>query len=235
MIEIKRVVLTVFCIICLTTISISASDNAEFIPYINACSAIREYDGNAENVHTLAVDVMNSHHKFREVSLLTPNSTATGNLKMCDAKFIDDIMYKTFRITTPRPAPDRLMDLGYYYNNGYYYYKDNGLSHSVKINEIINTISMDDGGVYVIFTNTVTSDNSSPLTETSAVEFHRDDSGLFVSAIHMGLDFSNLSEHLKTPEPAMPYIDYIRDMLPVLVLVITLAVAIVILCKFVLF
>ncbi len=154
---------------------------------------------------------------------------------MCNAQFIDDIMHKTFRIKTPRPSPEQLMELGYYYNNDFYYYKDNTTVHSVTVNELIKVVPLDDGGVYVIFTDTLVTDDSPSVTENSAIKFYRDSSGWYVRAIHMGLDFSNLSEHLKTPEPAKPYIEFVWDILPMFVFALTLTVAIVILYKFVLF
>ena len=112
----------------------------------------------------------------------------------------------------------------------FYYYKDIPTSDSVKVNEIINIVPLDDGGVYVIFTNII-----DDITESSSVKLYRDNSGWFVTAIHMGLDFSNLSEHLKTPEPAINYTEIIRNLLPMLVFFITVIAVIVILYKLVLF
>ncbi len=234
MIEIKRVIFSLVCVLFLNVISVSALNNSEFMPYINSSSGLRQYVGK-EDLHKLIVDVLNSHHNFQALTSLTPNATVTGALRMCDAKFIDDIMYKTFRIETPRPQPDQLMELGYYYNNGFYYYKTNTPSYSVKINEITKTITLDDGGVYVIFTDTLTTENTSPITENSAIKFYRDSSGWFITEIHMGLDFSNLSEHLKTPAPYETYIEFVWDILPLLVFIVTIIVVIVILYKFVLF
>lgn len=235
MIEIKRVIFTFLWVFSLSVTPVSAFDNNEFIPFIDVCSYIDQYNGNKEDLHNLVTDVLNNHHHFQDMSSLSPNATQTGSLRMCDAKYIDDIMYKTFRINTPRPAPEKLMELGYYYNNGFYYYKEREVKQSVKLHEITNIIPMDNGEIYVIFTDTVTTADNSSKTQNSAIKFSRDNSGLFVTAIHMGLDFSNLSEHLKTPSPVEPYIEIVWNALPMAIFILTLTVSIVILYKYVLF
>ena len=234
MIEIKRVIFALLCVFLLNTVSVMAYDNSEFMPYINSCSHIRQFSGDEKDTHSLVFEVLNNHHKFNNLSSLTPSSTQTGALKMCNADFIDDIIFKTFRINTPRPSPEKLTELGYYYNNGFYYYKANTVAQSVTVNEIIKTVTLDDGGVYVIFTDTFTTDTST-VFENSAMKFYHDSSGWYVKTINMGLDFSNLSQHLKTPAPATPYIEFVWNILPLLVFILTVTVAIVILYKFVLF
>ena len=233
MIEIKRVILTLLCVFSITAIPVQAFDNNEFMPYIKSCSYIRQYS--VENdIHTLVVDVLNNHHNFRSLSPLTPDSTKTGALKMCNAEYVDDIIHKTFRISVPRPAPEKLTELGYYYNNGFYYYIDRPALYSVTVKDITKVIPLDDGGVYVIYTDTFTSDDTS-TTEYSSIKFYRDSLGWYVKSIHTGLDFSSLSEHLTTTEAVTPYLELVWNTLPLLVFIITIAVVIIIFCKFILF
>ncbi len=235
MIEIKRLIFTLVCLVFLNTTTTIALGNTEFIPYINSCSGIRQYSGDKKDLNKLVLDVLNNHQNFQAMSSIAPVSTETGALKMCNANFIDDIMYKTFRIKTPRPAPNQLTELGYYYNNNFYYYRNNSAILPATVDEITKVIPLDDGGVYVIFTDILTTDNSHSTVENSAIKLQRDNSGWFVTAIHMGLDFSNLSEHLKTPEPQTPYIEFVWNILPIVVFILTITVAIVILYKLVLF
>ncbi len=236
MIEIKRVIFTLIWVLTLCPISVSAIDYDKFIPLIEAGANIRQYSRNETDLDNLVFNVLNNHHNFENISHLTPVTDTAGVLKICDAPFIDDVMYKTFRINTPRPTPDMLIDLGYYYNNGYYYYKSlSAPQSSVEVNEITKVLPLDDGGIYVIFTDTYTSDEALPVTENSAMKLYHDNHGWYISQIYMGLDFSNLSEHLKTPSPAAPYIEFVWDILPAAIFIITIVIAVIILYKFVLF
>ena len=236
MIEIKRILFSLFCIFFILSGRATAYACDELMPIIKACADIPYYDRKTTDINELMLHVLYTYPNFRILSDTSPIADTSGSLKMCNSDYIETIMHKAFRLSPPTPSPDMLTELGYYYNNGYYYFIG-GYSgfFATDVKEITHCVNLDDGSLYVLFSNTYTEKSHPPKEEASAMKFEKDDNGYYVASIDMDLSYSTLNSELSIPENQPVLINSVKKYSPAIIGFITLALVILIFYKTVLF
>lgn len=145
--------------------------------------------------------VLYTYRNFEKLSPNPPGYLGDGSNHMLKASFVDDIMQQVFRITPKRPPVNKLTDTGYCYNNGYYHFSG-GYStyYATGSYEITDTFRYDKDTLYIVFTDVYTSAGVS-RQEYSSARIAQDDNGMYISAIRMNSDFSDVLNN-DNPQPS---------------------------------
>lgn len=236
MIEIKRVLFSLSCVFFILSTPATAYAFDELMPLIKACADIPYYDRETTDIHELMLDVLYTYPNFRILSDISPIADTSGALKMCDSNYIRTVMNKAFRLSPPTPTPDMLTELGYYYNNGYYYFTGGYSGYfATNVTEITHSVNLDDGSLYILFSNTYTENSRPPRTEDSAMKFAKDDNGYYVTSIDMGLSYSTLNNELTLHTDNSVPLSSVKKYSPAIIGLITIISAVFVFYKTVLF
>ncbi len=205
------------------------TDTDELITLIKCCADIPDYEAGRSDKDKLTLNVLYTHRNFMLLTDIDPGSAEGHNgLKLCRESFINDAMYKAFRLKPDRPALNMLTTLGYCANNGYYYYSG---GYSIYCNTLINGIArsfyLDDGTLYIIFSDTYIEGANTPIDEYSTATALKDSDGWYLTSIQMNSDFSRLSDDnaMHKSEHGNAVIDTIVRLLPFTVLLFAVAAA----------
>lgn len=221
---IKRIIFMILMLISLSTDTYAQSACDKLLPIIKACADIGEYDMTATDTPDLVRRVLYTCENFEILSDQPSKYDTAGNLSMCNAEFIDDVLYDVFRIDEIDAAPENLTEYGFFKSNGYYYYSSVGYTNSfaTDVKEIIKVINLDDGSKYVLFSNTRQDGESPQCSKISAVRFSYDDLGCYVSAIDTDAELSYLDKLESIDERPLnpPILERIKSYLPVAVIVL---------------
>lgn len=243
MIYIKRIISVPICTLSICTFIIFCSSTATFaatvddvMPIIDACVDIGNYDRDTTDINDLTLRVLHAHTGFESLIGTPPEVISADNLKMCDAEYIERILNDIFRITAPRPEPSRLTELNYCYSNGYYtYYGKPTDNFNSTVNEISNTVELDNGGLLIVFSDTHATDGNSVTRYNTAI-FARDDDGFYLRSLTLDADLSDVSSVIdRNSATSEKVAEFIKRILPFAIAVIALALAVFVLFRYVLF
>lgn len=225
MITIKTAVIIYAFLQCFfTSAYASHEENPKLIKLIKACVDIGDYTAENCDKDELMRRVLYTYRNFEIITDTEPFATQSDKLKMCRTDFVKDAVYQTFRIDAPEPSPDKLATLGYCENNGYYYFSGGYTGYfATDVDKIQRIIPLSDGSLYVIFTDYYREGNSEPTLEYSSMRIGQDKEGYYVISIEMDDNFTTLNSLIYPEEPKQS-VDFSKY-LPVVVIIITLALA----------
>ena len=199
------------------------NDYEKMLPVIKSCADIGSYDSKSYDRDELMLRFLYTCENFKILTDTPMITSKSGNINMCNTAFVKDAVYKAFRIDAPTPPPDKLTTLGYCENNGYYYFTGGYSEYfATDVKDILKVTPLDDGSVYVVFSNTYQSGNSSPQTEYNAIRLGYDSTGYYALSLDMGGNLTETDKHT-APENHSPVKDYISRYLPLFVALFTLA------------
>lgn len=234
MIYITRILFTVLAIFCYFPHAYAYNDS-DILPLIKACADIASYSAETTDENELMLKVLFTHNNFKIVTDKTLKTDKSGSLNMCNAEFIQDVMYKVFRIDAPTPTPDKLNELGYYYNNGYYYYSGGySIYYATNVNEIVKTVQNTDGSVNIIFSNTYVEGDNKPQSEISEMKLKKDNLGYYVSEINMNTDLTDMELTSSPVAHKSNYSESILKYMPLAIALIAIFISAIVFCVFIL-
>ncbi len=233
MITIKITVIIYVLIQCLSiTANAQHSESPELLRLIKACADIGDYNSETTDKNELMLRFLYTYRNFEIITDTEPFPTQSDNLKMCRTDFVKDAVYNAFRIDAPAPSPEMLTELGYCENNGYYYFKGGYSEYfATDVREIQKIIPLDDGTLYVIFSNYYQEGENPRRLEYSSMQIGRDNDGYFVIAIDMDDDFRKLNT-LLNPKPETRSFDNLLKYLPFGIIILSLGTASVVFYRF---
>lgn len=238
MIYIKKIFSVLICtFITLYSSTPTLADNDSLMPIIEACVDLGDFDRDTTGIDDLVLRVLYTHDNFVEISGKAPAVTTADNLKMCDAAYIQQLVHDVFRLTAPTPDPSRLTELKYCYNDRRYtYYGEYDGYFNSKINEITNTVSLDNGDLLVVFSNTRTNSDGESVTRYNTAIFGEDEAGVFLRSLDLDADLSDISAVIDSHLSKWKILaENIKRFLPLVICVIALALVIFVLFRYVLF
>lgn len=209
------------------SVPISDTDKSDILSLIQAGANIYEYDYETTDIDTLMRKVLYTYPSFQPITDFTPNaSESNSSLKLCSEKYISSAVYNVFRKTAPHPAVNMLTEIGYCYNDGYYYYTGGYTDYfHTEVHDILKTFKTDNNGLYIVFNNTYTENNSS-VEEYSSALVRKDDDGYFIAKLKMGDDFKNITSIADTDGVSANHDDFektLKSLLPFIIMLFTLA------------
>ncbi|MDD6762190.1 MAG: hypothetical protein PUD92_00885 [Clostridiales bacterium] len=205
---------------------ISSGDKEQLLLLLKACADITEYDSSSYNEHELMLRMLYTYRNFTVLSDIAPQSGGTADKKLLNSAFVDDAMYRAFRIKPEHPDVSRLTELGYCYSGGYYYYTGGYSGYfATDVKEIKSISKISDSAYYIVFTDTFT-DSDTPLTkEESTAVAARDDDGFYLTELHMGGYPNPSPTYTAAPSGVSAARSTLKQLLPVIILLLTLAAA----------
>ncbi len=217
--------LVFFCVLFhLLSISAHAEEynSKELLTLIKACADIGDFDSSDFNENELMRRFFYTYRNFEILSNFPTNAVTSDKITVCDSRFVQDAVYKAFRLDAPSPKPHLLTELGFCENNGYYsFYGGYSEYFATDVKEIVKIIPLPDNTDYVIFSNDYQEGENKPIAEYSSMIVAQDNDGYFVKSINMNDDFRNLWS-LLNPKPETDDAIWIHY-LPVAVIVSTLS------------
>lgn len=201
MINIKKAVIIYIILHCLfNTVYAESTDDPKLMSLIKACVDIGEYDRENFDENDLMRRVLYTYRNFQIITDVEPYPTQTDDLKMCRTDFVKDVLHRAFRLDAPAPPPDKLTELGYCQNDGYYYFSGGYTEYfATDVKDIYKIIQLQDGTLYVIFTDYYFEGNNDKKLEYSSMRIGHDADGYYVLSINMNNDFKDLKP-LMNPE-----------------------------------
>lgn len=198
-------------------------DTEELMNLIKSCADIMDYDSNDYDLDTLTRHVLYTRENFRLLTDLSPMYSKGGNINMCSTEFIDDVMYKAFRLKPERPPVNMLTHLGYCVNgNSYNYTGGYNVYFATDIKNIIRTVKGEDNNIFIVFSDTYTEGDKKPIFEYSTALAKRDSNGFYITQLHMGGSIEFPSDF----KPVVPHEKEILDVRPILLAALLLSPAI---------
>ena len=194
MINIKTAVIICFILHCFfTPIYAEGTEDPKLMSLIKACVDIGEYDHENLDENDLMRRVLYTYRNFQIITDIEPYPTQTDDLKMCRSDFVENVLYRAFRLNAPAPPPSKLTELGYCRNDGYYYFSGGYTEYfATDVKDIYKIIPLSDGTLYVIFTDYYINGNNDKKLEYSSMHIGRDTDGYYVLSINMNNDFQDL-------------------------------------------
>lgn len=211
--------------------------NDSLMPIIEACVDLGDFDRDTTDINDLVLRVLYTHGNFAKMFGTAPAVTTADNLKTCDAEYIQQLVHGVFRLTAPTPEPSRLTELKYCYNDRRYtYYGEYDDYFNSKIDEITNTVSLDNGDLLVVFSDTRTISDGESITRYNTAIFGEDEFGVFLRSLDLDADLSDISSVIDSRLSKWKILaENIKRFLPLAICVIALALVIVVLFRYVLF
>lgn len=220
---VNKIKLTAISQIPYPNAGLSADDTAELMSLIKSCADIMNYDSNDYDLDTLTRHVLYTRENFRLLTDLSPMYSKGGSINMCSTEFIDDVMYKAFRLEPQRPPVNMLTTLGYCVNGDSYNYTGGyNVYFATDIKNIIRTIEGKDNSIFIVFSDTYSEGGKKPVFEYSTALVKRDSSGYYLAQLHMGGSIELPSDF----EPVIPHEKEVYDFRPALFAVLLLSPAI---------
>lgn len=208
-------------------------ENQELIYLIKSCADLMKYDSENYDIHTLMRHTLYTYRNFTLLSSIPPNHSSSGKIALCSSDFIDDVLYKAFRLQPERPAVNMLTELGYCYNNGYYYSAGGYDTYfATDVEEITDSFKLDDGNILIIFKNSYTEGETPPIPEISSAVAAQDDNGFYLINLNMGGDLpSRQEDHAQESNETS---NSVTDAyMPLFIIIISLAVIGIIIYRFI--
>ncbi len=195
-------------------------DNAKLLTLIKACADIGDFDSVDYDENDLMRRFLYTYRNFEILSDIPSYAVTSDKVTMCSSAFVNDAVYKAFRINPPSPAPSMLTELGYCENNGFYSFYGGYTDYfATDVLDILKIVTLHDGSLYVIFNNEYRHGDNIK-TEYSSMIIGCDNDGYYVKAINMDDDFARLRELINPPSESTDI--SVRKHLPVIVIGFTI-------------
>ncbi len=213
--------------------SLTENENRELMYLIKSCADLMQYDSGDHDIHTLMRHMLYTYRNFTLLSSIPPNHSVSGKISLYSSDYIDDALYKAFRLQPEKPAVNMLTELGYCYNNGVYYSAGGYDKYfATDVMEITDSFELEDGSLLIIFKNTYTEGDSPPIPEISSAVAAKDESGFYLLKLNMGGDLP--SHHENTEQPQEDTASHAADAyMPLFIIIISLAVIGIIIYRFI--
>lgn len=203
---------------------LSAAEQNELLYLIKSCADIMKYDANTD-INALMRHVLYTHRNFTLLSSIEPSIEKSGDITMCSSDFIDEVLYKAFRLEPEKPPVNMLTSLKYCYNNSYYYYVGGYDTYfATDVKEITDIFTIDKDKLLVIFYNTYTEADNIPIPEYSYAVFSSDKDGFYITELNMGGDLPDLTNFFEKDSNTSESVTTLNQYLPIISALIFLAV-----------
>lgn len=167
-----------------------------------------DYTAGDTDINILARRMLYSQNNFKYIMGREPEITSVGNsLKLCRYDYINAAAQKVFRIDIPKPRLGELTEYGYCCHNGTVYYTGGyDMYFATEVRDIVKIYNYSASAYYVIFTDSYSENGNIPVTEYSTAIVKRDNSGYYISSIHMNGDMSdaNAQEDVISQDKRLP-------------------------------
>lgn len=197
----------------------------ELLYLIKASADIMEYKSDNFNIDVLMRHVLYTHQNFTLLSSIQPTIKKSGDIMMCSSEFIDDVLYKAFRLNAEKPPVNMLTELNYCYNNGFYYYVGGYDTYfATDVKEITDVFKLPDNTLLIIFNNTYTEGSNPPIPEYSYATAEYDSNGYYITELSMGgnlPDFKTI--HSEAQNDNGIFNEDLKQYLPLIISIIVLA------------
>lgn len=213
--------------------TLAGAEESELLKLIKSSADLMEYDSDNYDIHTVMRHTLFTYRNFTLLSDIPPDRTDVGSIMLCSSDFIDDVLYKAFRLEADKPAVNMLTELGYCYNNGSYYSVGGYDTYfATDVKEITDVFTLPDGSLLVIFSDTYTEGNSQPIPEISSAVAAKDDDGFYLLKLSMGSDLPDRSSFIAEDDRTQPDSDK-SVYLPLIIAVICLSIIGIIIYRFI--
>lgn len=167
--------------------NLSEKEKQELLYLVKACADLMEYNSKDYDIHTVMRHMLYTYKNFTLLSNIPPQHSQSGSIQLCGSDFIDDVLYKAFRLTPEKPAVNMLTELGYCYNNGFYYSAGGYNTYfATDVKEILSAYTLPDDSILLIFKNEYTEGDSSAVQEISSAVAAKDKNGFYLLSLNMG-------------------------------------------------